>query len=148
MQRLTEEDRKSNNILHMALCAGLLMMSGVIYYLISSGGVGINNSTNSTFFIIGSVVVLFGLLVSSKMYAANIKHASSKTFDSYEDASANFRSANVLRWALIEGPSLVAVVLAFLEGNLFLFFPAMVGVLFLFLSKMNEEHFGNYRFGK
>lgn len=144
MAVLNAEDKRRNNILHTSFCFGLLIITGVMYYLVSKGA-EVNYIYNSLFFTIGAVMVLINILLSSKVYSTNINKASERTFDSYDDASANFRAANIVRWALINGASLVSLILAFLENNLLGFVPTLIGLLFLYASKMNEEHFKNYR---
>lgn len=145
MGRLTAEDRKSNNTLHMALTVGLMLITMVFYCLVNSTGNQVYE-TKTIFFILASVLSLICLMLSAKVYTTNIKAAASKQWKSYEEASANFRAANVARWSLIEGIGLMSVVLAYLEKNVLIFIPVLVSVLFLFVSKMNEEHFNNYKY--
>ena len=144
MAVLNAADRKSNNILYMAMCFGLLSITAAMYYLVSSGG-EINYIYKSLFFSISAVFLLISILLSSKVYSTNINKARERTFDSYEDASANFRAVNVVRWAMVYGASIIALVLAFLESNLLGFVLPVIGLLFLYVSKINEEHFKNYK---
>ena len=146
MEGLTSADRKSNATLHSALCFGLIAMIGVMYYLIVSGSGEIKYDYKSTFFIISAVAVLICILLSSKVYTTNINKAKEKIFDSYQDASANFRAANLARWSFVMGASLISVNLAFMEQNVLGLIPSIIGLLFLYASKMDESHFRLYKY--
>lgn len=146
MGKLTAEDKRSNTVLHSALCFGLVAIAAVMYYLVSTGSSEMKYDPKSMFFIIGSVGVLLSLLISSKVYTTNINNAQNREFESYEAASANFRAANIARWSLVQGACMIALVLAFLDYNVLLFFPPVIGIVYLLVSKLNEEHFEGYRY--
>lgn len=146
MGKLTAEDKKSNTVLHGALCFGLIAVSAVMYYLVSGNGTEIKYDATSMFFIIGAVAVLLSLLLSSKTYTTNINNARNRQFENYEAASANFRAANVARWSMVQGASMICLVLAFLDSNVLGFFPTIIGIIYLLVSKLNEEHFAGYRY--
>ena len=146
MAKITQEDKRTLGILHLALSGGVLIILVVIYYLISSGSGEIVNSYSTMYFRISAVLVLLGMLASTKIYQTNINHASSKSFDSYEHAFTSFRAVNIVRWAFIEGPTLIAIILGFLDKNIFGLVLGLVGLLFLYVAKPNEEHFAYYSF--
>ena len=146
MAKINEGDKKNIKTLHLSMCFGILMITLVIYYLISTNPSETIYSFNTMFFRISAVILLLCLLAGSKLYQININHASNKKFDSYEAAHSNFRATNILRWAFLECGTVMSIILAYLDNNLLGLILGAIGLLFLYISKPNVEHFNYYKF--
>jgi len=137
------EDLKASNILHLSLLAGLLMMTSITYYMLQSGSSMIYDY-KSKFFIISAVLIFIGIFIGNKVYSTNVNAAEKKDFGSYGDAFRYFKIANIMKWAFIEAATLISIVLAFIDRNPMIYLPVVIGIFYLFSSKMKPEHFKNY----
>jgi len=144
MATLKEEDYKNLTILHRAMIAGSIMFFCIIIYLIQSGG-RFNHNVDSIFFIIPAIAIPISILFGSKVYSTNINNATTRTFESYEDAVMNFRATNIIKWALVEGMTLVSIVFGFIDANPYIFAATLIGIFFLITSSVKREHFRNYK---
>jgi len=144
MSKLKPEDLRSLKIFHTAMSFAPIFIMGIFLYMLQSDG-DLKYSTGSVYFFIASFAVMLGILIGLKVYTTNINNASSRKFDSYDDAHLNFRTTNVLRWAIIEGNTLMSLTLGFIDKNMMVFIPAALGIVAILVSKLKEEHFDNYK---
>lgn len=145
MKQLQEADNKNLKRLHLFFLISVMIAGAIFYQFVQSSGEMIY-STSSWHFIIASIFMLFGIFVGSKIYTININNAAKVNFEGYQEAMMNFKSANMAKWGAIHGPSLVAILLAHFSNNALIFIPAMVGVLFLYVSRPKAEHFNLYNY--
>jgi len=95
-------------------------------------------------FIIGCVIVMIGIFSSERIYKSKLQKDAESTFGSYEEAVTSFRSNNIIRWALLEGPALVATLLMFTDKNQYLFVPAVAALACLIYARVKEGDFREY----
>jgi len=144
---MKEKDLKSLKMLHTVITLGSVALFVAMAYFIQSRG-EYNHNTISLFFIFGAIMVPIGLLTGSKIYGVNIKNALNRTFDSYDEAFQNFKVSNLIRWVTMVGPINVGLVLAFLDQNPYLLAPSVIGIFYVFISKVNDKDFKNYTYQK
>lgn len=128
---------KSISIIHLALLAGQVIFciaayaqSGKIYF-------GIHNM-DSIFIYIVPLVAIGGFVVGYLAFKKQLAGIRNKT--SLGEKIIAYQTALIIRYALLEGPSLLAIVIYMQYGNLF--FLGIAGLLmlhFLFLRPTMEK---------
>lgn len=118
-------------LLHMALTAGPLIV-GLIFY--SSTPIQEYKDIQGDIAIyIFPLIGLMGFLSSMYMFKALTKNVENKP--SLQEKLANFQSASLIRYALLEGPALLNLVWFSTTGNLLFLTVAGVLILLLFLQR-------------
>lgn len=126
-----------NTILHFALLAGQVLLA-IVFIALTGKTEIILNPEGDIFFILVPGVALFGIFVSGFMFKKFLEQAHSKT--TLHEKFSMYRPALVVRFALLEGPSLLGLVAYFLNGNLFyIFISAFVMVYFFTLRPTKEK---------
>jgi len=136
---LQKEDIRSIKILHTALTVGVTLILCILYWLVNSKGIWLNNT--GTMFIVGCVVVMIGVFASERIYKSRVEKDAETSFPNYTEAVASFRANNIIRWALLEGPALVATLLMFTDKNQYLFVPAVAALACLLYARLKERDF-------
>jgi len=127
------ENKKSLEILHLALSFGLILIIGIMYYLKHRGD-GISLSTEfSTFNLIGVSVAILGLLASQFIFKSQTKGLNSHRVN--DENISSMRPAYLVKWAFLEGAGLINTLLFFISGNVLLLYFAIGLSLLLYLSK-------------
>ncbi len=145
MSRIKDRNRKPLNNLRRRALGGTMILTGIFFYLLQKEG-NLIYDYKSVSFISASILVLAGIIAANKFYNTNINNALTRQFESYEKAIANFSISYLMRLVFVIVPTLVAIVMAANARNALLFFPALVGITFIFTSTLKEEHFSNYRY--
>ena len=123
---------KTLNIIHKALMIGQILFSCVCIYLIYSKAVLPTGAD------LDKVLQVVALVVTAGGIFAGIIFFKKKLMQLREmqtDAKGKFniyRSACIVQWALLEGPSLFCTICFFLTGN-YAFLAVVVVILFLFV---------------
>lgn len=145
MSRITETNKKPLLSLHRNAVGGPMILAAIFFYFMQKNG-GMIYDYKSKSVIIASVIVLLGILAANKFYNSNINNALSREFESYEKAIANFSISYLLRLVFVLIPTMIAIAMAASYSNPLIFIPALVGITYLFSSKLEERHFDNYTF--
>lgn len=140
-----KEDMKQLRTLHTALKTGLFMIIGVLFYL-KIEHIQFGNYEVDMFFGIGLIMFIFFAYMSNYMYQSKIQKHSLIHYENEHSAIADFRSANIFKWALLEGASLFCAVLGYLNSNIMLFIIALIAAILLLTNGLNESEFQqNYK---
>jgi hypothetical protein len=122
---------KALNILHKALMAGQILFASVCAYLIYSqsvlpGAKELDKVLQVVALVLTSAGIFAGMSFFKKklMQIREMETAAKEKFDLY-------RSACILQWALMEGPSIFCIICFFLTGN-YAFLAIVLVVIFLF----------------
>jgi hypothetical protein len=134
---------KTINIIYMALGMGMILSTGVFYYLVESG----NGSGQSTDLVQVFTIVIPVLAVScigAGRFLYNKGAEKSRNEMDVQKKFALFQTHNLIVWAMLEGPALFSSVAYLLTGDpLFLVFFAMIFAVFIFskpsISKFQQE---------
>lgn len=126
-------------ILYYALIAGQLVFALLTFYLIMSGLYdGEQMELRNTFIFIVPVFVVGGLFASNILFKNFLNTARGKK-NLYEKLSF-YRSALIIRYALLEGPSFFAIVSFLLTGDyLFLGLSGLIILVFFTLNPTVEK---------
>lgn len=147
MESTKSEDFRPLTIIAFALMAGLALFAAVVTYLITS-----DSSMGSEAIISPQMDIMlvagFGLLcltmsrfISSKI----LKDTSRKQRQDYPTAIGRYRTALIIRLALLEGPGLFACAFALVTGNLNLLLITAFLLAMMWLSKPSETEFEEWQ---
>lgn len=123
---------KSIRVLSIALPLGVTLFIGISYYLVFTSGKFIEDENQLkeimmyVLFFMGSV----GFFISHFIFQKKINQIQTSN-ESLKYKLTAFRSAHIIRLAMIEGPALLAVIcyLLFADQNLLLFALASIGFM-------------------
>ena len=126
-------------IVYFALIAGQLIFAFLSFYLIRSGLFdGEQAELRNIFIYIVPVFVVGGLFISHLLFKSFLNNAKGKK--SLFDKLTNYRSALIIRFALLEGPSFFAIVVYLLTGDyLFLGMSGLIVLVFFTLKPSVER---------
>lgn len=123
---------QSLSILHAALLSGQVMLAAIFYFFFNAGKLPVTGQEAAgqmELYIIGGLVIV-GVLASSQLFNTRLQKV--KKEESLSAKLAGYRSASILRYALLEAPSIAAIVVYMLTNNLLLLvFAGMIIILFL-----------------
>jgi len=122
---------KTMRIIFFALLAGQIIFIAVAFFTITNNSP--QSQSDDLFNIIVPVAIGFGLFMSSLLFKQML--AKIKKDDSFEQKLEAYRSALIIRYALLEVPSIFSTVVYLFSGNII--FLAFSGVMILaFLMNM------------
>jgi hypothetical protein len=122
-------------IIHKAMLIGQLIFAAICFYLVytKSAPTGDMEDLDKILQVIAIVISVAGFLIGTSLFKKKLLKARSteggnaQKFDMY-------RSASIIQWALIEGPSLFCIIGFFLTGNYA--FMALAATLMLLFTMM------------
>ena len=127
------------NIIHKALMTGQILFASVCIYLIYSKSVlpmgeELDKVLQVAALIITAAGIFAGMTLFKKklMQIREMQTGAKEKFDLY-------RSACIIQWALLEGPSIFCIICFFLTGN-YAFLAVVLVVLFLFAMTAPGRH--------
>lgn len=123
-------------IIHLALMAGQIIFAAVCIALTGKTEI-ILNPANDLFFILVPALAVFGMTGSNLIFKKLLDQARQKSTDAAK--IAGYRTALIVRYALLEAPSLVGIVAYFLTGNLFYIFISGFIILFFLTFRPTKE---------
>jgi hypothetical protein len=130
LNQTTKDFFRANDILFFALLAGQVMFSLVMLGLLITENVVVQADANLLNILL--VVVVFAgatsVVASTKVY--RLKLQSIPATVTLAEKLVQFRSACIIRWAILEFPSLLAVVASFVTGNMI--FLALAGIMMVY----------------
>lgn len=122
-------------IIHYALLAGQLLFAGVVYFLIS----GESPYGQDSFLIPVAAMAIGGSAASFFIYQTLVSKGKSQQGD--EDKMTSYRTAKIVQWALLEGPSLFACVAALVTKDQFFLYFTLGLALFSFVRSASQTEF-------
>jgi hypothetical protein len=128
---------RSISIIHLALLAGQVIFGIVAYAQSTRVYFGVNNMDDMFIFIV-PVVAIGGFMAGYLIFKQQLVIIRGKR--TLGEKVISYQTALIMRYALLEGPSLLAIVAYLLNGNLF--YLAVAGLLmlyFLFLRPTMEK---------
>ena len=122
-----KSDFQAMSVIHLGMIAGLLLFSGIIYFM----GMAHNDDSLAEIFRylvpgFAAIAILAGRFIGGKILAGVDPQSS------LGEKLAVFRNASILRWAMVEGVGLFAVITYFLTGNQMLLIVALACAAYLF----------------
>lgn len=145
----TVEGLKSISILHYAMMGGLGFFILVTLFLNQTSGGGVMGEDSLISPTVDLAVIggfcLMGLMMSRFLSQKLLDQASPEVRADERNAMGQYRSAKIIRFALLEGPGLMATVFYLLTGNSFLLLIALFMLAMLFMAKPSVEEFAAFR---
>lgn len=135
-------DFQALSIIAFSLILGLALFAGVVYYLISTSGVAPAPLVGEQIDLplVGGfalVCVFMSRFISNKL----IDQVSQERRREFSSAFSHYRSAIIVRLALLEGPGLLACVFAMLTNNYTLLLITLFMLAMMWLSRPTETEF-------
>ena len=131
---------QSLTILHAALLSGQVIMAVIFYFFFNANQppvTGREATGQMEVYLIGGLMIV-GVLASSQLFNTRLQKV--KNEESLSAKLAGYRSASILRYALLEAPSIAAIVMYMLTNNLLLLiFAGMIVILFLIYRPTKER---------
>lgn len=128
---------KTITLIYYALLAGQIMFLAVAYLLNSNQISSKKHEMYDIFIIIVPILIGSGLFLSNFIFKMLIGKIEQNT--SIENKLMTYRSALIIKYALMEGPSLFAIVAFLISGNaIFLAFSAVMILAFI-LQRPNRD---------
>ncbi|MES2266076.1 MAG: hypothetical protein V4520_04925 [Bacteroidota bacterium] len=122
---------KAIKIIHLALLAGQCLFAGVTLFL-NSTKTGFDTSKDKEFLLIAIILTVGGFFAGNLLYKQVSGVAAKKV--TYQEKIMTYQSALIIRYALLEGPSLFCIVCYFLTANLiFLLISGAIIIYFITL---------------
>ena len=120
------------SIIHMALFSGQLILLAVMLYLKASYTVSLDIQDDIYIFLVLGLAVA-SYMLGNYLYKARI--SSIIPSESFEVKLNSFRSAAILRMALIEAATLFAIIAYFFNGNFLFILVAFIMLIYFFMIK-------------
>jgi hypothetical protein len=117
-------------IIFFALIAGQVVFCLIVFFLIRTGDFNAElQDLKNIFFIIVPVFVIGGYLGGRMLFKNSMKAAQNKA--ALSEKLEDYRSASIVRYALLEGPSMLAIISYLLTGEIsFLVMAAFIIAIF------------------
>lgn len=127
---------KSLSIIHIALILGQVVF-GVVCIVVTGKTEIILNPEGDVFFLIVPAAALSGMIGAVIIFKKFLEQASVKP--NLGEKLVAYRTAIIVRYALLEGPSLFGIVIYYLNGNLFYLFISGFIILFFLTLRTTKE---------
>lgn len=123
---------KSLNILFLAMLMGMILFTGISVFLIQTNSEISSFKDNQQLLqVLALGIAAFGYFFAARSFKTRI--LAMQNFSSLSEKAAAYRSACIIQWALIEGPTLFVIVCFILTGN-YAFLGLVVLLLLLFMT--------------
>lgn len=131
---------KGLKILFAALLAGQLLFAGLASVLImTKGAMSKTSDLENTLLPVVVIVALICAVFGMRMFKARTQNVNDVQ-QSLTQRFIEYRAANILRWALLEGPCMFAIIGFMLTGNyLFLLITGILLLLFMSTAPKKEK---------
>lgn len=122
-------------ILHLALVAAIVVFGTVVQFVLLPLPDFQPNQNSALFVNLSAGYLVFAATIGYWLFGNQLKTA--KKLKTLNDKLNAYRSASIIRFALLEGAALVAIVFYLLTGNIILLGIAGIGLLVLLLVHPN-----------
>jgi hypothetical protein len=125
---------KALNLLHFSLLIGQFVFAAIAWYLSYSGTMkSMATGENIKYIVMGvSALGLLMVILSFSLYKKKIEDLRNSGIAT-KDKLMSYRAANLIRWAMLEAPVLLAIIAFMLTGH-FNFLLLAAAILILFIS--------------
>ncbi len=127
---------KINTVIHLALISGVTLFSVIAFALIENRELRWND-TDDIFFFIVPIAAILGIVAGNILYKKGLESLVDR--GSLKEKLTGFQTALIIKYALLEGPSLIGVVAFFSTGNLLYLLISGVLVIYFFFHRLSKE---------
>lgn len=121
--------------MHLAFLMGLVMF-GVVAFLITPEA-PFSIETTDVFVYIAPLLAISGVLVGNLIYQKKLQELLLK--DSLREKMTGHQTANIIKYAFIEGPALFAIISYLQSGNKYFLIIAACLIAWFFLQRPSRE---------
>ncbi|WP_075601947.1 hypothetical protein [Saccharicrinis aurantiacus] len=139
-QAITQNSKKffrTLSLIHLAMLIGQVVFLVIVLNLKLTSGKVSTGALSAPFSYIVAGLTVSCIIVCKIVYAVKLKQAQSK--EAITEKMAIFQSANIIRFALYEGPSLFSIVVFLLTGELYFLIFTSILLLFFIFSKPSRQ---------
>ncbi|RKS96848.1 hypothetical protein [Chryseobacterium defluvii] len=126
---------KRINVIFFGLLFGMVSMGSIIYVINPTENFDFN--FKNPLLIIMMVVMIAGVFASGFLY--NTLKSKIETKDSLQDKIAKIQQALIIKFALIEGPALLGIILFLVESNLAFLILSVLMILYFVTLKPSKN---------
>ena len=124
---------RSVTVIYYAVLAAQIGFAAVALLLVLSHKMEPNESVRNIFLYVVPVIVLNGFVTGQLIYKSRLRRI--KVYDNLLSKTAEYRSALIVRWAMLEGASLFAIAIYLVTADsIFMVFAGIVIAFFLLLK--------------
>lgn len=127
------------NIIFIALLSGQTIYFFVGLFMIQSGNIDGFGGLNTMFMFITPIVVLASILASKFIYTKQVTEFDKSL--SLENKLVSYRTANIIRLALLEGANIFNVSIMIITANYFFAALFIIIIALLFINRPTKEKF-------
>ena len=127
------------NIIFIALLSGQTIYFFVVLFMIQSGNIDGFGGLNTIFMFITPIVVLASILASKFIYTKQVTEFDKSL--SLEDKLVSYRTANIIRLALLEGANIFNISIMIITANYFFAALFIIIIALFFINKPTKEKF-------
>jgi MFS family permease len=131
---------KINTVIHLALISGVALFSVIAFGLIESRELRWND-TGDIFFFIVPIAAILGIVAGNILYKKGLESLIDK--NTLKEKLTGFQTALIIKYAFLEGPSLIGVVAFFNTGNLLYLLISGVLIIYFFFQRPSKEKIMN-----
>jgi len=138
-EQTSKEYFRSLQIVHLALLLGISSFTIIVFFLNYSGGLNIGDGNlNCIFQYIVPAMLVCCLIASNLINKSKINKIKQKT--NLLDKLGDYRSAFIIKFALLEGPAFFAIVVFLLTANeVYLIYILPIIILFIILRPTKDK---------
>ncbi|SHG84992.1 hypothetical protein [Flagellimonas flava] len=127
---------KTLTIIHLALMTGPILF-GFVAYSQAKDAILDYSDSEQIFLIVVPILALSGIFMGNLLFNQILRSSSKES--GLQGKLARFQIASILRYALIEGPAFLGVVVFFITENLTYLYIAAVLILYLYLLRPTKD---------
>jgi membrane protein insertase Oxa1/YidC/SpoIIIJ len=127
---------KTISIIHIALLIGQTIFAIVAFFINRSTTIELNNAADP-FFVVMIALAIGSFIASTILFKKNLEKA--KEQEDAKSKLAQYQSALIIRYALLEGPSLFGIVVYLLTGNLFYLMVSVIIILYFLSLRLTKD---------
>ena len=123
-------------IIHFALLGGQLIMTGVFAFIIHYHLTQPDNNFPTNIIYLTLLLPVLGILGSNFLFKMFLQRIPDKA--TIKEKLTSYQTALIVRYAILEGPTLMLLVLYLLSGNKYLILAALLASAYFFMMRPTE----------
>jgi len=123
-------------LIHAGMMIGPVLLLSIAFYINASGGYMKNLEIDMLNWII-SLLAMGGIASSRLIF--RIKISKAKSIENFKSRLLAYQKALFIRWALLEGPALVAVIGYLISGEVLFFYIAVMLIVVHLFSRVTRK---------
>lgn len=124
------------SILHYIIFAGILLLASYIYSLNSNATLDLSPENDIFFYVVPAISIL-GFIGSNIIFKTYLNSLSIN--NSLKSKLTGYQSASLIKYALIEAPAFLSIIMFMDEGNLYYMIIAGVLIAYFFMLRPSKE---------